>query len=318
MTLRSYLFLFALALIPFGASAQQLSLFTQYRENATLINPAAIESDFFAYGQNLTFGASNRVQWAGLSNSPRTQTLRASYLNTEYSGVTLLAGGYIINDVTGPTGFTGLYGRIGGVVSGDPEYSGLAFALSGGLVQYRVKASEITLRDDGDVIGNQNQSQLFPDVGLGVFYYSAFGRGSDNYFYAGISVPQIIGLDLTFQDENGEFYTKRIQHFYGQLGLYKFFDDDSFLEPSLWVKYAPNAPMNVDVNLRYQLPSSIWMGAGISSGKNFHLEAGFALGENVGFDNTLRFGYGFDYSFSSFGPSAGYTHEINLTFSLER
>jgi hypothetical protein len=38
-------------------SAQQLSLFTQYRENATILNPAAVESDFLAYGQSKTLGA---------------------------------------------------------------------------------------------------------------------------------------------------------------------------------------------------------------------------------------------------------------------
>ncbi len=307
--------LLLLSLAPIAVFAQQLSLFTQYRENATLINPAAIEGDYFAYGQNLTFGVSYRAQWVGLANGPRTQTLRGSYLNTEYSGVTLLAGGHLINDQTGPTGFTGVYGRIGGVVSGDPEYSGLSIALSAGLVQYRVDASKIRLRDPNDVIGEQDQAQLFPDVGLGVYYYQMVGDG--DFFYTGVSVPQVIGLDLTFQDENGEFYTKRVQHFYGLLGFYKFFDNDSFLEPSVWVKYAPNAPINADINLRYQMPSSFWIGTGVSTGGNFHMDAGIIIGQNT-FDNTIRIGYGFDYSFSSFGPTAGSTHEINLTFSFEK
>ncbi len=307
--------LLLLSLAPIAVFAQQLSLFTQYRENATLINPAAIEGDYFAYGQNMTFGVSYRSQWVGLANGPRTQTLRGSYLNTEYSGVTLLAGGHLINDQTGPTGFTGVYGRIGGVVSGDPEYSGLSIALSAGLVQYRVDASKIRLRDPNDVIGEQDQAQLFPDVGLGIYYYQMVGDG--DFFYTGVSVPQVIGLDLTFQDENGEFYTKRVQHFYGLLGFYKFFDDDSFLEPSVWVKYAPNAPINADINLRYQMPSSFWIGTGVSTGGNFHMDAGVIIGQNT-FDNTIRIGYGFDYSFSSFGPTAGSTHEINLTFSFEK
>lgn len=307
--------LLLLSLAPIAVFAQQLSLFTQYRENATLINPAAIEGDYFAYGQNMTFGVSYRAQWVGLANGPRTQTLRGSYLNTDYSGVTLLAGGHLINDQTGPTGFTGVYGRIGGVVSGDPEYSGLSIALSAGLVQYRVDASKIRLRDPDDVIGEQDQAQLFPDVGLGIYYYQMVGDG--DFFYTGVSVPQVIGLDLTFQDENGEFYTKRVQHFYGLLGFYKFFDNDSFLEPSIWVKYAPNAPINADINLRYQMPSSFWIGTGVSTGGNFHMDAGIILGQNT-FDNTIRIGYGFDYSFSSFGPTAGSTHEINLTLSFEK
>ncbi len=295
--------------------AQQLSLFTQYRESANVINPAAMESDFLAFGQNLTVGASYRTQWVGLKNAPTTQNVRVSYLNKEYSGVTFMAGGHLFNDRTGPTGFTGLYGRFAGVLTSDPEYAGLSIGLSVGAVQYRVNASEIFLRDENDVLGTQNRSQLYPDVGVGIYYYQTVGA-TNNYIYAGLSVPQAIGLDLTFKNDAGEFFTKRVQHFYGTFGYYKFFDNDSFLEPSMWLKYAPNAPINVDFNLRYQMPGALWIGTGASTARNFHLETGVMLGNS--FDNTIRIGYGFDYSFSSFGPTAGGTHEINLTFSFDR
>lgn len=304
----------AIALTTLTLNAQQLSLFTQYRENAGVINPAAMDADFLAFGQNLSIGASYRAQWVGLDHAPTTQTVRFSYFNKNATGVGLMAGAHLVNDQTGPTGFTGFYGRIAGVLSADPEYGGFVVGLSAGAVQYRVNASEIYLRDEGDVIGSKNQSQLFPDVGLGVYYYQTVGSG--NYFYTGLSVPQVAGLDLTFKNDAGEFFTKRVQHFYGLLGFYKFFDNDSFLEPSMWVKYAPNAPVNVDVNLRYQTPGSIWIGTGVSTAKNFHIETGFLLGDGV--DNIIRIGYGFDYSFTSFGPSAGSTHELNVSFSFDR
>ncbi len=308
--------LVALLCLSSALPAQQLSLFTQYRENATLINPAAMESDFLAFGQNLTFGASYRSQWSGISGNPRTQTVRASYLNKDWSGVTLVAGGHLINDQTGPTGLTGFYGRIGGVIGPDPEYSGLAIALSGGIVQYRVDADKVVLREQGDVIGSMDQTQLFPDVGLGLYFYNY--TGEDVMLYMGASVPQIIGLDLTFTDDNGDFLVKRTQHFYGMLGLYKFFRNDAFLEPSVWVKYTAGAPVNLDFNLRYQLPNALWIGTGVSSAGNFHMETGLAIGEAAGLDNTIKIGYGFDSSFSTFGPTVGGTHEINLSVSFDR
>jgi hypothetical protein len=40
------------------------------------------------------------------------------------------------------------------------------------------------------------------------------------------------------------------------------------------------------------------------------------MGENLGFDNTVRIGYGYDYTFSTFGPSTGGSHEINISYSL--
>lgn len=298
-------------------SAQQLSLFTQYRENNSIINPAAVESDYLAFGNNISLGASYRQQWVGFSGAPSTQTIRATYFNDQTRGVGFMFGGHLINDQTGPTGFTGIYGRIAGVLSDDPESGGFSVGLSAGMVQYRVRASDLVLRDQGDVFGQTDQSQLFPDVGVGIFYYTATGgRFSTDYFYAGVSVPQVVGLDLTFTNESGEYVNQRVRHFYGMLGYYKFFSNDGFLEPSLWVKYTPNTPVNVDLNLRYQLPAALWVGAGGSSAGAVHLETGFVLGQNAGGDQLFKIGYGFDYNFSSFGPTAGSTHELNLTLSF--
>lgn len=302
-------------LISSFVSAQQLPLFTQYRENATILNPAAMESDFLSQGYNLTFGAAIRNQWSDYAGGPRTKTLRASYINTEHSGAALLAGGHIISDITGPTGLFALYGRIGAVISPDPEYSGISLAISGGVGQYKIDAEKIRLLDIGDPVGTQTRTQLYPDVGFGIYAYQTVGDG--NMLYGGVSVPQVLGLDLSFTDENGQFAISRVRHYYGQLGFYKFFaDGDGFLEPSAWVKYTPGAPINVDLNLRVQLPGSIWIGTGISSAMNFHMETGFNLGDNVGFDNLLKIGYGFDYSFSQFGPFTGSTHEIIVTTSF--
>lgn len=303
-------------------SAQQLPLFTQYRENATIINPAALETDFFAYGNNITLGASYRSQWGSISGGPRTQTLRGSYVGLNGGGVNLTAGGYLINDVTGPTGFTGFYGRIGGVLGSDPEYSGLAIGISGGMVQYRIDADKVVVRDAGDPVAAQDNAQVYPDLGVGIYFYNTVGQ--DNYFYVGASVPQLFGLNLNFTDDNGDFSVERARHYYGMAGYYSFFDNDSFIEMSLWGKYIPGAPANLDFNIRYQLPAAIWIGTGLGRGlgtagsnsTNFHLDAGFTLGEAAGFDSTIRFGYGFDYSFSSFGPPAGSTHEVNLSYSF--
>jgi len=170
------------------------------------------------------------------------------------------------------------------------------------------------------VLGVDDQAQWFPDAGLGVFAYTMLERGvlDNDYVYGGISVPQVIGLDLSFESENGTFKTKRVQHVYAQMGLMHFFRDGSFIEGTLWAKYAPNVPANVDFNLRYQMKGNFWTGVGISSAANMHIEAGFLLGDNVGFGNALKIGYGFDYSISSFGPYVGPTHELNLSFSLEK
>jgi len=297
---------------------QQIPLFTQYRQNLGIINPAAVNSDFHTSETHLSFGASYRTQWVDFDAAPVTQTIRGEYLLDNGGGFGLLFGGYLINDQTGPTGLTGAYGRIAGILTDDPEYGGLSIGINVGVVQYRVNGSELFARDAGDVLTMEDQSQIFPDVGFGVYYYKTIETGTfdDDIFYSGISVPQVFGLNLDFQNANGDFTTQRIQHFYGLLGLYHFFENNGILEPSVWIKYSPNVPVNADFNLRYKFPNALWLGTGLSTAGTYHLEAGFAVGENLGWDNVFKVGYGYDYSFNTFGPDAGNTHEINISFSL--
>ncbi|NJK83843.1 MAG: type IX secretion system membrane protein PorP/SprF, partial [Saprospiraceae bacterium] len=124
-------------------SAQQLPLFTQYREFNSAVNPAGISSDYMAFGQNGVVGASYRVQWREINASPRTAFFRGDYLSDQNRGINMLAGGHIIHDQTGPISLTGAYGRIGGVISDDPSYGGISIGLSAGVVQYRLNANEL-------------------------------------------------------------------------------------------------------------------------------------------------------------------------------
>lgn len=298
--------------------AQQLSLFTQYRENATLINPAAMESDFLVSegDYNITFGANYRRQWAGIEGAPETQSVRYSYINNRRSGATFTAGGYIINDQTGATGFTGLYGRLGTVIGRNPEYSGISVALSAGYVSYRVKGSELLVRDQGDPLAGIDQGQSHPDVGLGIYGYNYLGN--DHLFYAGVSVPQLLGFDLTYQNDDGMFDVTRVRHYYGMAGWYWFTGRDSYLELSSWIKYVEGADPNLDISVRYQLPSAPYMGMGLTTAGMFHFEAGVNVGQSYDADTNFRIGYSYNYSFSSFGPSVGGTHELQVAASLAR
>jgi len=300
-------------------SAQQLPLFTQYRSSQGLLNPASINGDYFAYENNLSFGASYRNQWTGIDNNPTTQMIQGEYFSAGRGDLNYVAGGYLMNDQTGPTGFTGIYGRFATVISDNPRFGGISIGLNLGVNQYRVDGTQIRLKDEGDLIGQQNYTQWFPDAGLGVFAYTTLEGGllDDDILFGGLSVPQVIGLDLAFQTEEGTFHTRRVQHIYLNGGLYHFINDDSFLEFSTWMKYVPNAPFNFDANVRYQMAGNFWGGLGGSSAGNVHIEAGFILGGNLGFSNTVKIGYGYDYSISSFGPYVGPTHELNLAVSLD-
>lgn len=289
------------------AEAQQLPIFTQYRANRGYLNPASIDVDALKYSTNLVIGASYRTQWVGLQSGPKTQTLYGTYRSTN-SGVNLLAGGYLINDKADRVGFTGLYGRVAGILSNDYEEAGLSVGLTFGGVQYRVNLKGL---DAADPLAGGKQGQMNMDVGAGIFAYTRV-RDYD-YFYGGISIPQALGLDLTFRTENGTFKTKRIQHFYGLIGYYLELNNDAFIEFSSWAKYVKNVPFHADFNMRYHISENFWFGGGYSTSKTAHGEIGvFIPGEYT----NIRIGYGYDAAFSTLSNFFGSTHEINVTYSL--
>jgi len=299
--------------ITIPAFAQQTPLFTQYRENYSIINPAMLGSDYLLNEQNLDFGISLRSQWNNLDNHPVTQTVRGNFIY-ERSGISILSGGYLINDKTGPTSHTGLYGKIGGVLSDDPYWGGIAMGVSIGIQQFRIDASKLILRQEGDIIALQDQSKIAPDVGFGFYFYKRFDKGwfNEDLVYAGISIPQVLGLNVAYTENNSNFDIRRQQHINLVAGYYKMLDNNRFIEPSVWIRYVANAPISVDVNFRYQVNKSVFFGFGGSIARTLHFETGFVIG------NQLRLGYGFDYPFNTIGPVGRSTHEINLSFALER
>lgn len=299
--------------------AQQLPLFTQYREYSSSINPAAVSSGYLNFGQQGVVGLSYRSQWTDIASAPRTTVLHGSYFIDDLSGVNWILGGHVMNDQIGPTGFTSLNARVAAVISGDPAYGGISIGLNAGTKQFRINAGELRARDRDDITLAQNQSQFYPEVGIGVFAYKSFGRGDEDYIYGGFSVPQIPISQYTFTDDNGrELGIKQNLHTYAQFGLIKTFFDDSFIEPSVWVKYAPNVDLHIDANVRYQFAGGLWIGAGGSSAQTVHLEGGVLLGDNMSFENNLQIGYGYDYTFNSAGPFLGNVHELNLAYYFTR
>ncbi len=304
------------------AHAQQLPLFTQNQDNLGLINPAAISNNFLLHELPMSASATYRRQWTGFENGPQTQTLRFDYINANAGGnFKLISGGHLINDQTGPTGTTGIYGKIGAVMSEDPTYGGFAAALSIGVSQYRIDASKFRARDLNDVLATGNQSKILPDVGLGLSYFQKLGGNGffdEDWVSGGISIPQVLGLNANYKTEKGTYSIQRTQHYYANASWIHFTDSnqESFLQPSVMLRYAKNVPFNTDINLRYQFNPALYLGTGVSTAGNFHAEAGFNIGEDMGLIGLLRFGYSFDYALKNYGSYSGSAHEVNVIYAF--
>ena len=293
--------------------AQQLPLLSQVRESAGVLNPAALPSSYLRFGHSVQAVATHRDQWVQLEGHPRTSQLSASLFFDEYEGVAPLAGAYLVHDQTGPTGFTGIYGRFAGVLTQDPYEGGISLGIEAGLTQHRLDIADLRFRDEETVVGDGNARQLTPDVGVGIFAYK---RLRDALVYGGISAPQALGLELQFEGDDGAFTTRRVRHYYAHAGVQLPAGRDGFVEPEAWLRFVPGAPVNARATARYQSPAAFFLALGGSSSGAAHGEVGVTLGDR---DTQLfRVGYGYEYAFRRYGSFVGATHEINLAYSFTR
>lgn len=315
--IKVFTFLFYFVLSSWVIHSQQLPLFTQYREHIGIINPAAIAGNYFLYGQTGSIGLSARQQWIGKEGAPQTQLIQGYYLSESNQGISPIFGGHIINDKAGRVGTTGLYGRMGGILSSDPAYNGFAAGITIGIVQYRVDLNGIIARDpDDELLADQSlQKRIYPDAGLGIYAWQAIN--DYDYIVGGISIPQVLGLDVTFRNElDKKFNLNRVRHYYAMLGWVKDLPrDGSKLEMNGWFKYVPNTPFHFDANCRYQIGQDFWdfwLGVGYGMSKAAHLEFGFVIGE----DRPVKIGYGYDFNTSNKILAFGQSHELNLSYNF--
>lgn len=281
-------------------TAQQLPYFTQNQESQ---NPAFISSDYFINDLSSSASIRYRSQWVKVKGAPKTLTANYNYFNEDYG---LILGGNLISDQTGPTGFTGLYGRLGyGLELGDDFL--LSLALNGGLVQYRVKGDDLNFLEVGD-IGNNNESKLFPDFGVGAMLYY------DQRYYIGVSVPQTFGLALDFREDDNDFSVNRVQHYYSIVGANFEMRDDSWLGVSSEMRYVQNAPFYFNGRLKYVHRNLFWVSGSMASSKEMNASVGVII-ESGSNNNLMRIGYAYSNFLENYGPSFGVSHEIGLFYS---
>jgi len=286
--------------------AQQLPIFAQYRDGQSFFNPASISGNYFKYYQNVTAGLFYRSQWKQVKDAPRTALADFEFYNED---IGIVFGGHLTRDQTGPTGFTGAYGRFAYAIDINNELQ-LVAGLSAGLVQYKVDGADLQFFQPGDVAA-ENQTKFFPDFGLGAMLYY------DERFYAGISIPQTFGLDLQFKNNANDFRIQRLRHYYLTGGAYVGFSNDSWLEPSFWLKYVPDGTIHLDANLKYEFSDLLWLGFGGSSTGAIQFEVGFFRYFGGDFNNSALFKMGYSYTQfnKTFGPEFGGSHEIRLSYS---
>ncbi|MCB0771807.1 MAG: type IX secretion system membrane protein PorP/SprF [Flavobacteriales bacterium] len=293
---RLILFAALLAGSAFRANAQQELMISQYMFNGLFLNPAYAGSHPYAGATAL-----HRSQWTGMSGAPRTNLLG---IDGPIRGNNMGLGLTFSHDMIG--------------VSRDMEVAGhyayrirtgknghLAFGLKAGLAMYTANLNELIYWDQQDAVYQQNIS----NATVGKFGFGLYWRNERSF--AGLSVPMIYAADRkvtsAINSLKEHFFT---QHYYLNAGHVFELNEHFDLKPSVLVKYQPQAPPEVDLNLNVLFKDRFWIGAGYRTG-----DAVVAMVEYQ-ISRMFRAGYAYDMTTSNLRRYNGGSHEVMLGIDL--
>ena len=270
------------------AAGQQLSQYSQFMFNDYVLNPAVAGTV-----NHYQIRANSRFQWTGILDAP--QTVSFSVFGP-HAKKPMGFGGYILNDITGPTSRTGMYGSYAYNVGLTGKIR-LSMGLSVGILQNKVDGTKITLYDpDDQALPSSVYSSVVPDASVGVYAYC-------DQWYAGFSAFQLFANSLKWYDrKNG--LNKLTTHFFLMGGYRWQAADDWLVEPSFFFKKTAVVPAQLDLSAKVTYQEKVWFGASWRSSDAVALLVGYIHA------GKYYFGYSYDIGINEIKRYNSGTHEI--------
>jgi type IX secretion system PorP/SprF family membrane protein len=278
-----------------NTQAQQDPHYTQYMYNMNVINPAYAGSK-----ENLSFGLLYRKQWVEIQGAPTTMT----FSGHSPVGKNVGLGLSFISDQIGPVKEQNVYADFSYTLNLGGEHR-LAFGIKAGATFHRVglfdEIGNGFVPDPNDPAFAENTSNVYGNIGAGLFYYT-------NRYYVAFSMPNM--LNSVHLDFNGRRFGTETQHFFLTGGYVFDLNPNLKFKPFGMVKTAIGAPVSFDVSTNFLFNEIFEIGA------TYRLEDSF--GAMVGYQITpsLKIGYAYDHIVSDLRASTPASHEIILLFDV--
>jgi type IX secretion system PorP/SprF family membrane protein len=275
--------------------AQQESLFTTYRYNMNLVNPAYVGVD-----RETVISSTFRNQWTGIKDAPQTQAISFGTPIGKNLGIGLS----MVYDKT----FIEKQTLVGLDISYKIQVGALTdlyLGIKAGGNSYNVNTSGLeTYVNQSDPALN-SISEFNPNVGVGALL-------KNDKFYVSLSVPRLLNTERA-KNENGyaSVATDR-PHIYLSGGYN--FDFETLtplvLKPSFMLRYVNGAPVSLDVNAMLEIDEFIEIGGMYRINKAYGAIAGLTISK------LLTVGYAYEISTETQLASAKNTNEFFLRFKF--
>jgi type IX secretion system PorP/SprF family membrane protein len=311
--LKLYIPVFLLVFGILDAKAQQTIQLSQYMFNGLAINPA-----YAGYKNDWTLNLSSRLQWVGINDAPKTETISGDGLlnnNDPNVGVGFIA----TVDQLGPETNSSFYANYAyRIQMNDLDTKRLCFGIGVGLMDYSVDGSKFVDIDPGDeYVPITTESKISPDFRIGAYYYTP------NY-YVGASVFNLASAALD-KLSNSPDVIKPDRTIYFTAGGMIPVSDAVDLKPSFMVKEDFTGPTNIDLTTYIAFNEVVWVGGSYRVGapgfnsalqNNLNQEDAAAAIVQVYINDNFRIGYAYDFTTSKLASYQNGTHELSLSITF--
>ena len=272
MNKQYYIFLLVFNWGVLSVFSQQTPTFTEYNYNPFIINSAYAGVPKNSEATLSTLGLVGSQDFQG---APRSFSFT---FNTPLRNEKVGLGAGIINDEIGVTSATQIFAAYSyKVFLNDNVYpywkvynrSFISFGLKAGALIYNQDLLSLGIINDPNF--SENIASTLPTFGASVLV------GHANFF-AGISIPNILGD--TFSNQDNLKLSRPIYGYTGYHFLANKYNPDYTLKPSLLFKYEQGAPLQLDLNLSLNIKNIFEIGTGYRTNSSFNAVAGFYLFKN--------------------------------------
>ncbi len=275
--------------------AQQFPGLSQYMFTNMAINPAYAGSH-----EALTASMLYRNQWFGIKGAPTTKLFSThTPLNNQKIalGLTVYNASLSIHENTAAFLNYAYRFRIGN--------GKLSFGIKGGIDMYNDNWNKIKTIDDNDqAFMTPSTSFLFPNFGIGSYYYN-------DKFFGGISIPFIFSYKEKSSGNGFQFYhqMKNYNYFVTIGGL--ILDKKHIkIQPSVLIKYQKGSGTQIDFSNFFIINKMIWVGSSYRLSNEIISMLQYKINEQ------LRIGYAYDHSLGYLNGYNHGSHEILLQYEF--
>jgi type IX secretion system PorP/SprF family membrane protein len=290
--MKTYLSIIIAVMLFSSLQAQEKTLlYSHYSFSGLAINPAYAGSR-----EMLSVTISHRSQWTGFDGAP---SYNVAGIHTPFKNTKMGLGFLVMNESIGLRKYTGFYFNYAHRLK--VGKGKLALGLKGGLATGKMET--LDLGEDDYLFGENSNSYLLPNFGVGIYYYT-------RNFYAGLSVPLILGYKAGDNGEVMAYHDFSKYSYYLTTGVTLKMADRWKLQPSALAAYDRSGGIVADAGLKLLYRDIL------SAGASYRTKQAIVMLLDYKITYQLRVGMAYDYGLNEINEYNRSSFEIALEYNF--